>query len=180
MATQIMLDLETLGTKPGCVILSIGACKFDLETGTVGDNFHVRVDAESCEAYGLKVDAGTALWWMAPEREAARANLLSHQSVDLASALWGFHTWVGADSMPIWGNGASFDNVVLRAAYEAARMPVPWMYYHDRCYRTMKAHFGHRATLTRIGEHHNALDDARTQAVHLINIVGKVPAMETL
>ena len=29
MATHAMIDLETLGTKPDCVILTLGAIKFD-------------------------------------------------------------------------------------------------------------------------------------------------------
>ena len=29
MTTHAMIDIETLGTEPGCVVLSVGAVKFD-------------------------------------------------------------------------------------------------------------------------------------------------------
>ena len=45
-----MLDLETLGNKPGSVIVAIGAVKFG--GGEIIDSFYERVDAESCVNLG--------------------------------------------------------------------------------------------------------------------------------
>src|SRR6478609_2831880 len=68
MKTQIMLDLETLGQKPGSVILSIGACVFD-RVG-VHERFYTRVDPQSCIDAGLQADLSTFLWWMKQGDEA--------------------------------------------------------------------------------------------------------------
>ena len=46
----------------------------------------------------------------------------------------------------------------------------PWSYGKNRCYRTMKRIFGENVPLVRQGVHHNGLDDAITQAVHLQEI----------
>jgi hypothetical protein len=68
--------------------------------------------------------------------------------------------------MRLWGNGASFDNAILAHAYARCGATPPWKFWNDRCYRTVAA-----LTATprqQGGTHHNALDDARSQAEHLI------------
>lgn len=85
-------------------------------------------------------------------------------------SLQAFKDWLPPKSDPlIWGNGASFDNVILANAYRAASIQQPWAYWNDRCYRTLKKRYLDIA-LRRQGTHHNALDDAISQAEHLITI----------
>lgn len=165
---HIMLDLETFGNGNDAAIVSIGAVKFDERD--ILDEFHVGVDAESCARLGLKIDASTVMWWMHPDRADARAALLALETVDLASALVGFSEWAGNDIAAIWGNGATFDNIILRSAYRACGLEYPVKFRQDQCYRTMK----YRAPgveLIRQGTHHDALDDARCQAKHLQAII---------
>lgn len=162
---HVMLDLETWGCGNKAVIVSIGACKFDADN--ILDRFHTAIDPASCRHYGLEIDADTMIWWLDPEREEARANWLAQERVDLSSALLGFQMWV-AESYPVvsmWGNGSTFDNVILRSAYEATGQEYPVKFWQDRCYRTLKSYA--TAELVREGTHHNALDDAISQAKHL-------------
>lgn len=161
---NIMIDIETLGTANDAVILSIGAARF-VETDII-DSFHVGVSPESCQQYGLKIDASTVVWWMSPERDEARAAMMKLDKLDLYEALSGFSDWYGEESLPTWGNGASFDNVVLRNAFSAVNIQCPWKFWDDRCYRTMK-NLAPGVTLERKGTHHNALDDAIYQTKHL-------------
>jgi exodeoxyribonuclease VIII len=158
-----MLDLETFGNGNDAVIASIGAVKFN-ETEIL-DEFHVGVDPASCQALGLKMDASTIIWWLHPDRTEAREQLLALERVDLASALVGFNDWIG-EPLPIWGNGSTFDNVILRSAYRAAGIEYPAPFWLDRCYRTVKA-LAPGIQLVREGTHHDACDDARCQAKHL-------------
>lgn len=161
---HIMLDLETLGNGNEAVILSIGAVKFT-QTEIV-DRFHVAIDPETCTAFGLKIDASTVMWWLDAERGAARAALYEHEQVDLPSALRGFADWVGNESTPMWGNGSTFDNVILRNAYRAIGMEYPVRFWHDWCYRTVK-NLAPGIEIVREGTHHDALADAECQARHL-------------
>lgn len=131
-----MLDLETLGNGNDAVILSIGAVKFDAVE--ILDRFHVAINPETCTPYGLKIDASTVMWWLDDERQAARTSLLDNVTVDLPSALTGFASWLGSDSLPVWGNGSTFDNVILRNAYRATGLDYPIRFWHDWCYRTVK------------------------------------------
>lgn len=169
---HVMIDLETLSTANNALILSIGAVKF-VEDGIL-DRFHVVIHPGDAQNYNLHIDADTVLWWMALDRQTAREQLLKSlepdgDAVDLYSALDGFTQWFGNDSMPVWGNGATFDNVILRNAFKAANVQCPWKFWDDRCYRTMKNH-APGIELERKGTHHNALDDATYQAEHLMKI----------
>lgn len=165
--TNVMIDIETFGTNNEAVVISIGAAKFtDMD---IIDSFHVAIDPQDCVNYGLKMDAGTILWWMGEERSEARKQWLSFDKLDLYSALSGFAEWYGDKSLPTWGNGATFDNVVLRSAFNKANIMCPWKYWDDRCYRTMK-NLNPAITHERKGTHHNAVDDAIYQAQHLVKI----------
>lgn len=164
--TEVMLDLETLGTGNNAIILSIGAVKFNDDEIT--DRFHAAIDPVSCQALGLKIDASTVLWWLDPERADARATLLDFDRIDLASALDGFARWVG-EPCNMYGNGSTFDNVILRNAYAAAGLEYPVKFWQDLCYRTLKTETPF-ISYERVGTHHNAVDDAETQAVHLQSI----------
>lgn len=171
MTNHVMLDLETMGTTPGSAIVAIGAVRFDPETGTVGGDgreFYTAVDLASCLEAGLTVDGGTVLWWLEQEDAARRA--LFTAPTPLRVALEDFAGWCPEDCQ-MWGNGAAFDNVILAAAYKALDRRQPWAFWNDRCYRTMKA-LSSVASPKFAGTRHNALDDAKHQARHLIDILG--------
>lgn len=164
---HVMLDLETLGTRPGDIILSIGAVKFDVEKG-LGEGFYLTIDAESCKAAGLRAQKSTLEWWAKQSPEAREAAFKGEFSLNVA--LTKFSMWMPPlDDAVVWGNGANFDNALLAAAYRAMKMDTPWKFWNDRCYRTISAMFL-RSRVERVGTHHNALDDAKTQALRLITM----------
>lgn len=170
---HIMLDLETMGTSNNAAIIAIGAVEFN--TDTVTDNeFYRVINLESSVRSGGVIDPDTVMWWMKQSDE-ARSALYKSESVHIEYALNGFSRWVeeiGDEKVCVWGNGANFDNVILRNAYENKGIYVPWKFYGDRCYRTIKNLYPD-VQINRSGIHHNALDDAKTQAQHLIDICTK-------
>ena len=58
----MMFDVETLGRRAGCVILSIGAVRFDIDSKTISDEFYVTIDAADSKSYGLHTDPETLEW----------------------------------------------------------------------------------------------------------------------
>lgn len=169
MGIHVMVDLETWGTGRNASIVSIGAVKFD-ETQIL-DRFHVGIDPESCQRYGLKIDASTMLWWLDAERADARREWLALEKMPLPVALDGFALWMEESETidGLWGNGATFDNVLLRDAYDAAQLDYPVPFWRDKCYRTLKG-LAPAIPLKRVGVHHSAVDDAESQARHAIRI----------
>jgi hypothetical protein len=164
---HVMIDLETLGTRPGDTILSIGAVKFDADKEII-EKFYVTIDPESCKAAGLRAQKSTLEWWGKQSEAARTAAFKGEFTLDVA--LLKLTMWMPPlDDAVVWGNGANFDNALLAAAYRALKMDVPWHFWNDRCYRTVFALFA-KAKKKNVGVEHNALDDAVTQAMTLIEL----------
>lgn len=175
-AIHVMLDLETLGNGNDAAVWSIGAVKFSLiDLKYERQNFYVTIDPESAEAHGLKIDASTVKWWMRPELADARNILLDPPGIDLPTALIGFAEWLPPKEqlVGLWGNGATFDNVILRNAYKACQIACPWSFRVDRCFRTFNQMFPMEGA-SRKGVAHSAIDDAMNQADHLISLWERV------
>ena len=162
-----MLDLETLGNGSRSVIISIGAVEFDPESGALGREFYANVDPQSCVSAGLEIDVSTVMWWM-KQGDAARA-AFDKPGRHLSAALLDFATWF-PERAQLWGNGATFDNVIMSNAYRAAGLEQPWNYSADRCYRTLK-NLLPEVKQGAVGVAHNALDDAKYQALHAIKLL---------
>lgn len=163
---SIMLDLETMSTRSDAAIISIGAVKFVAgdESASVSD-FYCAVSLKSSQNAGLHIDAETVLWWMKQSEEARKA--LTHGN-ELNFVLNQFSLFAKGVEW-LWGNGATFDNVVLRNAYRATRVNFPITYKGDMCYRTLKS-LHPNVPFTPMGTKHNALDDAKAQMEHLQRI----------
>ena len=164
---HVMVDIETLGTRPGDIILSIGAVKFSQEKG-LGEEFYVTIDPESCKAAGLRAQKSTLEWWGKQSEEARKAAFKGEFSLEVA--LTKLTMWMPPfDTALVWGNGANFDNALVAAAYRAVKHDVPWNYWNDRCYRTISSMFM-KHKVERVGTGHVALDDAKTQALRLLRM----------
>jgi DNA polymerase III epsilon subunit-like protein len=164
---NVMVDIETLGSRNGSEILSIGAVKFDTKVG-VGEKFYRELD---CSELGMNRDEATLLWWSQQSPEAQR--LLTAQREPYLPVLEAFNEF--ARGMRVWGYGSTFDNMQLRATYAAAGVKEQWGFREDMCFRTLRT-LGAKYNLpyVRIGTHHNALDDALTQAVAAVQILNKM------
>ncbi len=166
---DVMLDLETLGTKPGSVILSIGAVVFDHDY--LNAEFYVEINQASCHLSGLVTSQDTLEWWQkqSPESRAVFDRTSGTQGQGLDSALSSFTSWLHhtapAKEICLWGNGSDFDNVLLKAAYDAVKLEFPTRFYNNRCFRTLKNLGLPVQEPQRRGVHHNALDDAIHQAI---------------
>ncbi|MBC1013354.1 3'-5' exoribonuclease [Escherichia coli] len=175
---HLMIDLETMGKNPDAPIISIGAIFFDPQTGDMGPEFSKTIDLETA---GGVIDRDTIKWWLKQSREAQSAILTNE--IPLDDALLQFREFIAENSgeffVQVWGNGANFDNVILRRSYERQGIPCPWRYNNDRDVRTMVAlglviDFDARTTIPFEGERHNALDDARYQAKYVSAIWQKL------
>jgi exodeoxyribonuclease VIII len=170
-----MLDLETLGTRPGCAILSIGAVAFDRHTGDLGPEFYMVVNRKSCEAKGLTQDQSTLDWWSRQSAEAKKVLAEAENAPNgLGGALVQFTAYLqkfGKRDLYVWGNGADFDQPIITACYATVGYPLPWLFYNNRCYRTLRSLGNVKGEPPRHGVYHNALDDAKTQALQAVNIL---------
>ena len=174
---NIMLDLETMGNGSNAAIVAIGAVAFDIRKRELGTTFYRVVTLDSSMAEGGVCDASTIMWWLSQSEEARSAIGSYSGAVTINEALAHFECWytqVAADDGEVWGNGATADNVWLANAYRRVGLRVPWSYRKDRCYRTVKA-LHPEVERKPYGIAHNALDDAKGQALHLIEMLNPLP-----
>lgn len=167
---DVMLDLETLGTNPESPILAIGAVEFDVRNKLIGRRFFVALDVEEQYGLGAKADPSTIEWW---ERQSAKAKEQFANKVDFEEGMTMFSDWFQqCDPSPrIWGNGPSFDCVILGRGFVRLKRAIPWKYNNERCFRTVSG-LKPSLEIVRVGTYHNAVDDAETQARHVIKIFG--------
>ncbi|WP_053270585.1 exonuclease [Escherichia coli] len=175
---HLMIDLETMGKNPDAPIISIGAIFFDPQTGDMGPEFSKAIDLDTA---GGVIDRDVIKWWLKQSREAQSA--IMTDEIPLDDALLQLREFIDENSgeffVQVWGNGANFDNVILRRSYERQGIPCPWRYCNDRDVRTIvelgKAiDFDARTAIPFEGERHNALDDARYQAKYVSAIWQKL------
>lgn len=168
---HIMCDLETFDTKPSALVISIGAVRFDPALGTIGEKFYAVLDLQTQSDRGRTTSESTKNWW-AQQSDDARA-VLSAPKTDTLVALSDFYDFVYKDGCDgFWGNGATFDNVIVDSLYQTFGLKRPWSYSADRCYRTVKALHAaahpYAALPQFAGVKHNALADAKHQTKCLL------------
>lgn len=173
---NVMIDLETLGLKPGRIILALGAACFGTDEPF---RFYAQISQTSCAHLGLTADPNTLAWWSNQTEEAQREALYGTQ--DITAVLQEFAEFLAEIEddkyeVRVWGNAASFDLKILEAAYIACGIPVPWKYYNEMCFRTLK-NLNIVPEPEFIGVKHYALADADHQAHWAEQILDKIASI---
>ncbi|EEG6607579.1 3'-5' exoribonuclease [Salmonella enterica] len=179
---HLMIDLETMGKKTNAPIVSIGGVFFDPQSSEIGPEFYTAVSLESAMEQGAVPDGDTILWWLRQSPEARAA--ICTDAVSVTTALIEFNKFIicHADNLKylkVWGNGAIFDNVILRSAFERALLPCLWHFSNDHDVRTIvtlgrAVGFDPKRDMPFEGDMHNALADARHQAKYVSAIWQKL------
>lgn len=172
---HVMCDLETLGTAPGATLLSIGLVPFDVRgVAEPADRLHLILSRGDSERLGFYEDPATLGWWGQQSWEAQETlRQATEGGLLVKDALRKVNEWLlsvnvldsrGYPQTCIWGNGSDFDNVLMATAFAKAELALPWPFWHNRCFRTLKSMHSWVREPVRQGTHHNALDDAVHQA----------------
>jgi len=157
--THLLTDIETLGTRPGHVVLSAAFVRFTDEASCT-----LNLSVPDQEALGLVIDPETHAWWgmQPPEAwQAATAN-----PTPLRQALEYFATWIswatnGAapGDWNIWCRGF-MDTPMLREVYRRAGVPCPWQHWQEESSRSMQKLAGVAERDYTVLPKHVALNDA--------------------
>lgn len=135
-----MIDLETYGKRPGCVVLSVGAIKFDrapqISPLEQMETFYQRVNLDSCRRLGLFEDRLTVEWWQHQPTEAYYEAVENPDRAPVEKVLTDLSEWFNG-SRYIWCNGLTFDVPILNEVYYRCKLPIPWQYWDTRDTRTI-------------------------------------------
>lgn len=174
---NIMIDIETLGTKPGCVILSISAVGFDINTGETLDIFHQNIDIDSSMDRGLKIEKETILWWLKQPKE-AQEKITEHTGHKLRNTLMLFNQWIYnnfPEDVKVWGNSARFDFGILQFTFDIFNYKLPWQHYNERDVRSLVAFAPEiKEELKFEGIKHHGIDDCKHQIKYCSKIYQKI------
>ena len=160
---SVMLDLETLGTRPGCAILTLGAIKFDpYNIDAFGASLYLRFNVDEQIELGREVQQDTLDWWAKQDAVIREEALGDENRVSLDDATKQLNKFlVGVET--IWAQGPVFDIVILENLYRQINKPIPWNYWQIRDSRTLFGVHGDPRVKGRKG-HHDALADCIYQA----------------
>ena len=159
-----MLDIETLGTRPQSVVLTIGAVKFDPWAVDVDtDNgLYSRIDVDEQIEMGRHIHQDVIDWWGKQAEDVREEALGDHDRTNLNDMLDQINRFVvGADN--IWCQGPAFDIVILENLYRQLERPTPWQFWQIRDSRTLFGVHGDPRDKGAKGAH-NALIDCFYQA----------------
>ena len=158
-----MLDLESLGTRPDCAILTIGAVKFDPYTvDAFGDSLYHRIDVDEQLALGREIQEDTLAWWGQQAQDVREEALSEDGRVSLDTLYKDLNRFcVGITN--IWCQGPAFDIVILENIYRQKGWPTPWQFWQIRDSRTLFGVHGDPREKGKAGLH-NALEDCISQA----------------
>lgn len=168
---DIMLDLETLGTRTTSAIIQIGACYFDRNTGDVGRMFF----ANTLHDDRFTIDDDTIRWWLNQSKEAQEIVSIPGQPIDLV--VQDFADWLDPDAH-IWCH-ATFDIPILSHAFEKCGQKFPVTYRKMRDIRTLMDLADYHPTIERTGIHHTALDDCIHQVKYCVEAIKKLSSSST-
>lgn len=165
MTTHAMIDLETLGTGTDAVVLTIGAVKFNPNSSDAPHSeFYYRFDVNEQLNKGRSVDHSTLDWWGQQDPVVMEEALGDNDRTDVATVLKELQTWcVGVEN--IWAHGVAFDIVLLESLFTMYETHYPWPFWKIRDSRTLFGILPKDPRKNKTFEAHNALEDARMQAV---------------
>jgi hypothetical protein len=167
MAADIMIDIESLETTPDCVILTIGAVRFDPRGEGVVEKLELRptIDDQT-EIYNRRINDDTIKWWSTQHPDALEEALGDRGREPFKECMEKLSKFCW-NRRAVWSNGATFDCIVMENAWRQLDMPIPWPYWSVRDTRTLYEVTG---VNLRDGGHktsHKAVEDAERQVLVL-------------
>lgn len=146
MRVDVMVDIETLGTKEGATIFQIAAVSFDITTGETLASIDLIGDIATYRE--LAVDGATLKWWLSTDAELF-AQLLHKGGLSEKQMLTQFHEWLTSQgdmkNVYLWGNGILFDNAKIQHAFTKFGLSYPISYKNDRDVRTILELASHKS-----------------------------------
>ena len=187
---DIMIDLETMDNVGSSTIVSIGAVHCNIITGEIGEIYYRVVDLKGQDALGRTIDPLTLYWWLG-QSTGARQGILAPGKILLEEMCNSFKAWIEHLTYPVspkhlrlWGNGASFDNAIVRSAFKSCGIEFPLPFWQDRDMRTIVGFYPDslqkewKLKNQRVGTYHNAADDAKYQVKYCSNILQELGVEE--
>lgn len=184
---SFMLDIETLGRKPGAIILQIGLLPFEIaaQGGNISCDYdialEVNIDADDSKNMGFFTEAETLEFWSKHPQQFESFGM-NRRSVKTSLELineFVFSIATKPQEVLLYCQGASFDPMLLGAYYEKLNMTPFWVYHNvidirsiqhfAREFHGVKKYYNADRELK-----HTALNDCIEQVNSLVYYISKI------
>ena len=170
---DVMIDLETLDTKPSAVILTAGLIKFNPKEITDRSQLtelYIKIQIDDQDKLDRSISEATIKWWQTQAADVQEEAFSDTDRIGLDDAIKQINKFVW-NSDRVWSQG-SFDINILENLYAQLQAPPPWQFWQVRDSRTLFDFVdGQRNTTTNL---HNALEDAAQQALAVQRALDKI------
>ena len=176
---DVMIDIETLGTRAYSVVTVIAAVIFDIETGEIGEIFEKKISIDDSLRKGLRIDWDMIKWWMGQDKNVIGDSVLFEKGERVRLSLLALHNFFRINfNFPectdyrVWGNPVSFDLGLIKNMYDKICNCGPsWRRYQEMDLKTLSVLRPEiKKAQKNIGVSHNAVDDCRYQIAYLVKI----------
>src|SRR5690606_18809229 len=160
--TDIMIDIETLDTRPTAIIMTMAAVCFTPGYSIdKGPEFYEKIYIPEQElSRGRTRCPETEKWWD-DQIDPVITEAFSGQ-IALECVLLNLASFIKSNSDPdhvrIWAKSPQFDLVIIKNALEQFRIPVPWSFRNERDVRTYIMDSRKANNLENNSPHHALLD----------------------
>ena len=170
MIKHAMIDIETLGTSPGCIVTHVAVVVFDPVNSSLLDSLHICLSIYPQIKAGLLFEESTLKWWLNQSQEARQ--IFSMNSYPISFLVDALDQIVDKDTR-VWSH-ATFDIPILNHVLKVFGYKSPFNYKRCMDIRTLqelyRSLYNTEVSDYKTGVHHNALDDCKSQ----INLVCKI------
>lgn len=177
MYTDLMIDFETLDTRPTAAVTQLGWCLFNAKerrTGFKHAGYKIKPNTDE-----RSVSWDTICWWMKQSDE-ARSQMISGDFISVGSALGKLNTEILLSGSAVaikrvWACGSDFDLPIYANCARQHGTVAPWQFWEHRCLRTLYEVAGyeksdrHKAEVAHVAEY-----DALAQAKDVVTIYEKL------
>lgn len=199
--THLLIDIETLGTDPNAVVLSIACVPFVLEVHTyfeelVPAGFYVKLDVqEQIKTHHRSIEDSVMKWWKKQPKDVFDAMVRpSSEDMSIKEGLTLLNKFVSGiksyhfNESYVWSRGNNFDFPILKSLYQAAGIGLPYNDWRARDVRTAidimagtdngqyNLRFGGDGFIAHNPLHDAAMDAARlNELFYVISSNGEIP-----
>ena len=161
--SEAMVDIETLDVEAPSIVLSAGIVLFNLNDKDTAQSLkgdrclYTTINPTQQVEVGRSVSPSTVIWHFGQEHSSDTRT----DGQDIRFQLYKLSEFIG--DRKLWGNGSSFDNVILRNLFKQFDVPFT-NYWNDQDLRTLKRLSGVKDGVENKTPH-NALADAKAQVL---------------
>jgi DNA polymerase III epsilon subunit-like protein len=170
-SNHVMIDIETLSTRPNAVIIQLAAVKFN-KTGII-DRFSANIDPVDCKKYNCHISTDTLNWWKNKDIEIIKSWQSDIQKTE--TVMLDFIEWMSDDKKLVWCNGGSFDFPIISWVLSELKLSKPWKYWEEMDLRTISTFFDYKLPK---GNTHNAIQDCEHQVQHILKLFNQLQGVE--